>query len=316
MPADRSISVVIPLYNEEESLRELYSLLSQYLSPWDKCEIIFVDDGSTDGSFQVLKSLHQQDHRIRVISFRKNFGKSAALDAGFRAAKGDYIITMDADLQDDPAEIPNLIAKIEEGYDLVSGWKKKRRDPISKTIPSRLFNRITGWFTGLRIHDFNCGLKAYRREVVERLPVYGELHRFLPALAHLDGFRVGEIPVKHHARKFGKSKFGVSRFINGFLDLITVLFLGRYMKKPLHLFGIAGAVFILAGFVILAYLTWGWLHGIWIGNRPIFFLGILLLIFGAQSFSIGLLGELFTRMQIERREYSIKSSLGFDADRA
>lgn len=314
MADEITISAVVPLLNEEESLPELHQRLSDSLTSLDNWEIIFVDDGSTDRSLDVLKGLHQKDTHVRVISFRKNYGKSAALNAGFSAARGRYVVTLDADLQDDPAEIPNLVRKIEEGYDLVSGWKKKRYDPISKTVPSRIFNLVTGVLSGLRLHDFNCGLKIYRREVVEKLPVYGELHRFLPAIAHWDGFRVGEMPVKHHHRKYGRTKFGPSRFIRGFLDLLTVEFMVRYAKKPMHLFGLAGVLLTLAGFVILAYLTWGWLHGIWIGDRPIFFLGILLVVFGAQSFSVGLLSELLTRSLAERRDYSFRLLLGFDRE--
>lgn len=312
MTDDKAISVVVPLLNEEESLTELVDLLKENLAPLGSWEVIFVDDGSTDRSFQVLEDLHRQDPRVKAISFRKNYGKSAALNAGFLAAKGRYVITLDADLQDDPNEIPSLICKIEEGYDLVSGWKKKRFDPITKTIPSKLFNFVTGVLTGLRIHDFNCGLKAYRREVIERLAVYGEMHRFLPALAHWDGFKVSELPVQHHPRKYGKTKFGPSRFLNGFLDLLTIQFLVRYKKRPMHLFGLAGFILSLVGFVILAYLTWGWLHGIWIGNRPIFFLGFLLVVFGAQSFSLGLIGELLTRSFTDRQEYEIRLQLGID----
>ncbi len=315
MGSEIHITVVVPLLNEEESLPELHRQLAANLAPYGEYEIIFVDDGSRDRSLEVLKELRTQDARVRLISFRKNFGKSAALNMGFSLARGRYVITMDADLQDDPAEIPNLLAKLEAGYDLVSGWKKKRHDPLTKTLPSRLFNFVTGVMSGLRIHDFNCGLKAYKLDVVQRLPVYGELHRFLPALAHWEGFKVGEIPVQHHARRFGRTKFGASRFLAGFLDLITVLFLVRYNKKPLHLFGITGIIFTFAGTLILAYLTWGWFHGIWIGDRPIFFLGFLLMVFGAQSFSLGLLGEMISRSQAEARDYSCKLMLGFEEDK-
>lgn len=312
MADDIVISAVVPLFNEAESLPELCQQLEANLTPFGDYEIIFIDDGSRDGSLEVLKQLHQQNPRVKVISFRKNFGKSAALSVGFQAARGRYLVTLDADLQDDPGEIPNLIRKLEEGYDLVSGWKKKRYDPPSKTIPSKLFNFVTGLVSGLRIHDFNCGLKAYRQEVVEKLPVYGELHRFLPALAHWEGFRVSELPVQHRPRKYGRTKFGPSRFLNGFLDLLSVLLLSRYLRKPMHLFGIAGILLILVGIIILAYLTWGWINGIWIGDRPLFFLGILLVVFGAQAFSLGLLGEMMTRAQADRREYTCKLLLGFE----
>jgi glycosyltransferase involved in cell wall biosynthesis len=308
------LSVVVPLFNEEHSLRELYAELRDQLTPLGEWEIIFVEDGSRDGSLEVLSELHTTDPKVRVMSFRKNYGKSAALNAGFGAARGDLIVTLDADLQDDPAEIPHLMEKLNEGYDLVSGWKKKRRDPLSKTLPSRLFNLVTGLLSGLRLHDFNCGLKIYRREVVERLPVYGEMHRFLPALAHWEGFRVGELPVRHRPRKYGRSKFGASRLIKGALDLLSVLFLTRFAKKPMHLFGLAGLLLTFAGWIILAYLTWGWLHGIWIGDRPLFFLGILLVVFGAQAFSLGLIGELLTRSQVDRKEYSFRMLLGFDQE--
>jgi glycosyltransferase involved in cell wall biosynthesis len=303
------VSAVTPLYNEVDSLPELHQLLTQYLSGLGQYEIIFIDDGSNDGSLEVLQRLYADDPHVRAISFRKNFGKSAALSMGFQMARGKYVVTLDADLQDDPAEIPNLIRKLEEGHDLVSGWKKKRHDPPSKTIPSKFFNFVTGLVSGLRIHDFNCGLKAYRRDVVKSLPVYGELHRFLPALAHWEGFRVSEIPVKHHARKYGRTKFGPSRFLNGFLDMLSVLLLSRYVKKPMHLFGLAGIVLTFIGIMILIYLTWGWINGIPIGNRPLFFMGILLVVFGAQAFSLGLLGEMMTRQMAHRREYSLKQVL-------
>jgi glycosyltransferase involved in cell wall biosynthesis len=309
-----TLSAVVPLLNEEESLQELYRRLADSLTPLGNWEIIFIDDGSRDRSLQLLQNLHANDARVKVISFRKNYGKSAALNAGFRAAKGKYVVTLDADLQDDPAEIPNLVRKLEEGYDLISGWKKKRHDPIGKTVPSKVFNLMVRLLSGLRIHDINCGLKIYRREVVEVLPVYGEMHRFLPALAHWDGFRIGELVVKHHPRKHGHSKFGASRFLKGALDLVSVMFLVRFAKKPMHLFGLAGVLLALGGFLILAYLTWGWLHGIWIGDRPIFFLGILLLVFGAQSFSLGLIGELLTRFMADRRDYSFRLLLGFDQE--
>jgi glycosyltransferase involved in cell wall biosynthesis len=298
------------LLNEEQSLRELYEKIRASIHRNSRYEIIFVDDGSTDGSFRVLQDIRQRDKgRVKIIRFRRNYGKSAALAAAFSLAEGNIVITMDADLQDDPEEIPNLINEIKKGFDLVSGWKKKRRDPITKTIPSRFFNFVTSFMTGIRIHDFNCGLKAYKKEVVKEIRVYGELHRYIPVLAHWLGYKIGEIPVRHHARKFGKTKFGLGRFWKGFLDLVTVLFTTRYMQRPLHLFGFWGIVFFTIGFVIDLYLVFlKFFEGASLGNRPLFFGGILLIIVGIQFVSVGLLGELITKshQQVERGEYSIK----------
>jgi len=308
------VTAVIPLLNEEPSLLELFARLEPNLDKLGSWEIIFIDDGSTDRSLEVLETLSGKDARIRIISFRKNYGKSAALHAGFKAAKGKYVITLDADLQDDPAEFEALISKLEEGFDLVSGWKKKRKDPLEKKLPSKLFNLVVSILTGIRLHDFNCGLKAYKHEVVKAVPVYGEMHRFIPALAHWEGFRVTEIPVQHHPRKHGSSKFGMKRYLSGFLDLLSVIFLVRFAKKPMHLFGLGGILFTVLGLVILAYLSYGWMHGIWIGDRPLFFLGILLMVFGVQSFSLGLIGELLTRYTADRGEYSIKQFIGFDQE--
>ncbi len=304
------ISVVIPLLNEEDSLTELTErVVEQLRKLTTEYEIIYVDDGSTDSSFSLLKQLKEKHPQIRIIRFRKNFGKSTALCEGFRKAQGKYVITMDADLQDDPAEIPNLIAKLNDGYDLVSGWKKKRHDPISKTVPSKLFNLVTRVLTGIRIHDFNCGLKGYRNEVIKAIPVYGELHRYLPVLAHWQGFRVGEIVVHHHPRKFGKSKFGARRFLTGFFDLLTVLFITRYRQKPLHLFGFLGLLFGAAGLAILTYLTVIWFQGQGIGHRPLLFLGVLLVIVGAQSFSLGLIGEMITSTRDQSLKYVIREEI-------
>ncbi|MBU0508919.1 glycosyltransferase family 2 protein [bacterium] len=305
------VSVVIPLYNEAKSLPELYERLADVFkrTGWTY-ELIFVDDGSRDGSDRVLKDLWKRDPNVRFISFRRNFGKSAGLATGFRAVRGEFVITMDADLQDDPAEIPALIAKLEEGYDLVSGWKKKRHDPLSKTLPSKLFNRVTGALSGIRLHDFNCGLKAYRQEVVKELPVYGELHRFLPVLAYKLGYRITELPVLHTARKYGKTKFGASRFVNGFFDLLTVLFISDYNRAPLHLFGSIGLFCALAGFAINLYLTIGWLNGLWIGNRPMLFLGVLLMVVGIQFFSFGLIAEKIVNVSERDRVYSIREDSG------
>ena len=304
-----ALSVVIPLYNEEESLPELYQTIKKVVDAQGLThEILFVDDGSNDRSLQVINGLRKTDPAVRVLSFRKNHGKSAALQVGFTHCRGDMVITMDADLQDDPNEIPNLISKLNEGYDLVSGWKKVRHDPITKTIPSKLFNFVVGLISGLPLHDFNCGLKAYRNDVVKSFNVYGELHRFLPVLAKWSGFRVTEIVVQHHPRKFGKTKFGMSRFLSGFLDLITVIFISKYTRKPLHLFGTIGLIAMIAGFAICAYLAVGWLQGQWIGRRPILQLGVLLIVVGVQFFSIGLLGEMLTHSIEKERTYVMRDS--------
>ncbi|MBN2029047.1 glycosyltransferase family 2 protein [bacterium] len=308
-----SLSIVIPLYNEMESLPELHSQITQVCEKNNiPFEVIYVDDGSTDDSFRILEAIHQRDSRTKVIQFRKNFGKSEALSAGFSVAKGNMIVTMDADLQDDPAEIPRLIAKLNEGGDLISGWKRKRRDPLTKKIPSRLFNRITSFMTGIRIHDFNCGLKIYRREVIDsiQMKVYGELHRFLPVIAHQNGFIVKELPVTHHPRKYGKSKFGLGRFARGAFDFLTINFLTRYQNRPLHLFGIVGSLFFIAGFIISAILTYEkWVLDKDLSNRPLLFLGVLLIIVGMQSISIGLLGEMITALRNENDQSHIKRHL-------
>jgi len=304
------ISIIIPLYNEEDSLNELTEQIVGVLEGLEKSyEICFVDDGSTDDSLSRIKKLREENQNIKILSFRKNYGKSAALSEGFKMASGDIIVTIDADLQDDPAEIPNLISKINDGYDLVSGWKKKRHDPITKTLPSKLFNFITARFTGIKIHDFNCGLKAYRQEVIKEIPVYGSLHRYLPVLAHWKGFAIGEIIVQHHSRKYGVTKYGWRRFFDGFFDLFTVLFLTKYRQKPLHLFGFFGMTSFTAGFVISVYLTILWFQGYGIGNRPLLFLGILLIIVGMQSFSIGLIGEMITNLKDEEGSYSIREKI-------
>jgi len=270
-------------------------------------ELLFVDDGSTDNSFRTLRDLKRGDHRIKIIRFRRNFGKAAALSVGFEHAQGNIIITMDSDLQDDPAEIPNLVRKIKEGYDLVSGWKKVRRDPLTKRIPSRFFNFVTARLTGIRIHDFNCGLKAYRADVAKSVHVYGELHRYIPVLAHWLGFSVGEVVVQHRARKYGRSKFGVGRFWRGFLDLLTALFTTRYFRRPLHLFGVWGMLAVLAGVIIDGWLVIEWFLGeTALSNRPLFLGGIMLIIVGIQIVSIGLLGEMISKTRQAEERYAIK----------
>lgn len=304
----KKISIVIPLLNEEESIRPLVEEINNAVNTISPDhEILFIDDGSTDNSLKIIKDLARTNKKIRYISFRKNYGKSAALNVGFNNANGDVIITMDADLQDDPDEIPNLLSKLEEGYDLVSGWKKKRFDPFIKKHSSRFFNFVTGLMTGIKIHDFNCGLKAYRKEVVKNIDVHGELHRYIPVMAYWKGFKVSEIVVKHHPRRYGKTKFGISRFFKGFVDLITVIFTTRYIQRPMHLFGFVGGLFFLLGVLVDGFLTYEWLfRSKFINNRPLFFLGILLIIVGIQFFSVGLLGEIMVHNSNFDKDYNIK----------
>jgi len=298
-----SVSCVIPVCDEAESLEALQRSLQAHLekavgASW---EVIYIDDGSKDASWRVIESLHAADPRVRGLRFRRNFGKSAALASGFAAARGERILTLDADGQDDPAEIPRFLEKLEEGYDLVSGWKVHRQDPVSKTLPSKIFNWVTRRVSGIQIHDFNCGFKAYRRPVVKTVHLYGELHRFIPLLAQAEGFRIGEIEVEHHARQHGVSKFGSRRLLKGAIDLLTVTLLTRYLRRPGHLFGGLGFVSGCGGFAILLYLSLQKvLFGINIGARPLFFLGILLFLLGVQLLSIGLLGELIISSRKEK----------------
>ncbi|HEX6123335.1 MAG TPA: glycosyltransferase family 2 protein, partial [Ktedonobacterales bacterium] len=299
----------------EQSLRPLYDALTAALERLGQSyEIVFVDDGSRDGSFTTLKALHDQDKRVRVIRFRRNFGKTPALVAGFARARGEVVFTMDADLQDDPAEIPSFLAKLDEGYDLVSGWKYPRHDPISKTLPSKVFNGLVGLTTGVHLHDINCGFKAYRHELIEDIKLYGELHRFIPVLADQRGFRVTELKVRHHERKFGRSKYGARRFLRGLLDLLMVLFLMSYMRTPLRLFGTLGLASLFAGIVIDLwvvadrYLPFGSHEEI--HNRPVLFVGILLMIFGISFILTGLQSEMIRHFAYRREEeYSIRQVL-------
>jgi glycosyltransferase involved in cell wall biosynthesis len=308
------LSVVVPVLDEVESLPTLYRELTEVLEPLGRSyELVFVDDGSRDGSFPALEKLHRSDDRVRVLQLRRNFGKAAALAAGFREARGQVIVTLDADLQDDPAELPRLLARLEEGYDLVSGWKRERQDPRSKTLPSRLFNRVTAWLTGVRLHDFNSGFKVYRRDAVEELRLYGELHRFIPAIAAWRGFRVDEVPVHHRPRRFGRSKYGSARFWRGCLDLLTVLFLTRYTRRPLHLFGGLGLVAWAGGGAVNLYLVGLWLAGARpIGTRPLLAFGILSMLVGLQFFCLGLLSELILSYQAARGadDVSVRCRLG------
>ena len=303
----KKISIIVPLYNEEESVHPLANEIKKVVNPLRiQYEVIFIDDGSNDLSLRKIKEICGNDRRFRYISFRKNYGKSAALQTGFKYVTGDAIITMDADLQDDPKEIPNLLNKLDEGYDLCSGWKKKRRDPIIKKYSSKFFNFVTRVFSGIKIHDFNCGLKAYRREVVNNINVHGELHRYMPVLAKWQGFTITEIPVHHHPRRYGKTKFGISRFFKGFIDLITVIFSTRYIKRPLHFFGFFGAVAFAVGLFVLGYLSVLWIQGQALSNRPMLFLGMLLTIVGIQFFAVGLLGEMLVHSTKADQEYVIK----------
>jgi glycosyltransferase involved in cell wall biosynthesis len=295
------ISVVVPVHDEERSVEPLYEELRAALEPLGRrWEAVFVDDGSADGSFAALTRLHAAAPNVVVVRLRRNFGKSAALAAGFRHASGDVVVTIDADLQDDPAEIPRLLAKLDEGFDLVSGWKTERRDRLTRRLLSRIFNGVVGRVSGLRLHDMNCGLKAYRSDVVRNLRIYGELHRFLPVLAHDRGYRVAELPVNHRPREHGRSRYGVERYMRGFLDFMTVWFMGRYRHRPLHLFGGLGLTLGAIGTVLLVYLTVLKLSGEAIGHRPLLTLGVLLVVVGLQFFSLGLLSELITSHHEER----------------
>jgi glycosyltransferase involved in cell wall biosynthesis len=304
----KMISFVIPLLNEEESLDALHGAICHAGErlPW-QYEIIFVDDGSTDGSPTVLQDLYRQDRtHVRVIQFRRNFGKTAAMTAGFARARGEIVVTLDADLQDDPSELPRLLDKLEEGYDMVVGWRARRQDPASKTWPSKLFNTTVSTLTGVKLHDFNCGFKVYRHEVVEEVKLYGELHRFVPVLAHWKGYRVAEVPITHHPRKFGESKYGIRR-LAWYVDFLSVLFLTTYLKRPMRLFGLTGSIFAAVGTVTMLYLAGVWLIEGGIGWRPLLFFGTTALVVGIQLVSVGLLGEMLRNATFRAEdEYAIR----------
>ena len=307
------ISVVVPVHDEERSVALLYDELRSAIEPLhEPWEVIFVDDGSTDGTFSALTRLHNSEQNVRVVRLRRNFGKATALVAGFDQVRGETVVTIDGDLQDDPAEIPRLLAKLDEGFDLVTGWKTHRRDPISRRLLSRLFNRVTSAFSGVRLHDMNCGLKAYRKEVVHGLRLYGELHRFIPVLAHYRGFRIAELPVNHRPREHGRSRYGVERYLRGFLDLLTVSFIGRYGHRPLHLFGGLGLLLGAIGSAILIYLTVVKALGHAIGQRPLLLLGVLLVVIGMQFFSLGLISEMITSHHEERVQERDRAELLID----
>lgn len=294
----RKLSIVVPVYNEEESLEELYDHIVENVQ---KCiqkelisefELLFVNDGSTDSSVDKMRAIRSKDERVHYILFRKNFGKATALESAFKNVTGDIVITMDADLQDDPIEIENFINKLDEGYDLVSGWKVNRLDPLEKRLPSKLFNKVTSKLSGVNLHDFNCGFKAYRREVVDSLDIYGELHRYIPVLAYRKGFKITEIGVHHNKRKFGKSKYGVERYLRGLFDSISVSFISKYYDRPMYFFGRLGLWSFAIGFILCLILTIEWISGIAIGSRPLLLLGVMLILLGVQFLSIGLIGDM------------------------
>jgi glycosyltransferase involved in cell wall biosynthesis len=317
------ISIIIPVFNEEESLPELTQWISRVmLINGFTYEVIFINDGSTDKSWEVISGLSHEYSQVKGINFTRNYGKSAALNAGFAKASGDVVITMDADLQDSPDEIPGLYQMITEGgLDVVSGWKKERHDPLGKTIPSKFFNGVTRWISGIQLHDFNCGLKAYKLKVVKNINVYGEMHRYIPLLAKWNGFsKIGEKVVQHQARKYGYSKFGLERFLNGFLDLISVSFVHRYKKKPMHFFGLLGSASFFAGFVITCWLIFEKIYRLSMGlsvreivDQPLFFLALVALVIGVQLFLTGFIAELMTSNQAKEPEYKIDQELNFDS---
>lgn len=313
------ISVVVPLYNEEESLPELMAWIDQVMSENNfSYEVVFVDDGSTDTSWEVITALKSSFAAVKGIKFRRNYGKSAALNVAFEAAQGDVVITMDADLQDSPDEIPELFRRIkEEKYDIVSGWKKKRYDPITKTVPTKLFNAATRKMSGIKLNDFNCGLKAYRSDVVKSIEVYGEMHRYIPVIAKWAGFtKIGEQVVEHRARKYGTTKFGFSRFINGFLDLLSIFFVGKFGKRPMHFFGSLGVVSFLLGTVMALWLIGVKLYHLAMASpyrevtdQPLFYIALVAIIVGSQMFLAGFIGELLTRNAPERNNYLIEKEI-------
>jgi glycosyltransferase involved in cell wall biosynthesis len=309
------ISVIVPLLNEEESLPELTSWISRVMDDHQfSYEIILVDDGSTDGSWKVIESLHEQNKCVKGIRFQRNYGKSAALNEGFRSSKGEVVITMDADLQDSPDEIPALYQMITRGgFDLVSGWKKVRHDPLSKTVPSRFFNWVTSKVSKIKLHDFNCGLKSYRGQVVKSIEVYGEMHRYIPLIAKWSGFnKIGEKVVEHHARKYGVSKFGFGRLITGGLDLASILFVGKYGKRPMHLFGSWGIFFFLFGFIVSFYLFISkfFFDKTGLTQRPLFFAALVAMIIGTQLFVTGFVAEMISRNAPNRNAYLVEKRAG------
>ncbi|MFN4082830.1 MAG: glycosyltransferase family 2 protein [Bacteroidia bacterium] len=321
--AEKQISVVIPFLNEDESLPELTEWIVRVMNENNfTYEILFIDDGSTDNSWKIVKKLSEENNNIKAIKFRRNYGKSAALNVGFHATKGNVVITMDADMQDSPDEIPELYRLIvEEDFDLVSGWKKKRFDPLSKTIPTRLFNAATRKISGIKLHDFNCGLKAYKSEVVKNIEVYNEMHRYIPVIAKWAGFKkIGEKVVQHRPRKYGHTKFGFERFINGFLDLLTIFFVSKFGKRPMHFFGVLGTLMFFIGFIVACLIIGDKLISVYSGSelprnitdQPLFYVALVTIIIGVQLFLAGFIGEMISRNAAERNVYGITSRIGFD----
>lgn len=316
------ISVVVPLFNEEESLPELTEWISRVMQTHGfRYEMIFVDDGSTDSSWEVINQQAKKYPALRAISFNRNYGKSAALNVAFKSCRGEVVITMDADLQDSPDEIPELYRMVkEQGFDLVSGWKKKRHDPISKTLPSKFFNKVTRSISGIKLHDFNCGLKAYNGKVVKNIDVYGEMHRYIPVIAKWSGFNhIGEKVVEHRARKFGSTKFGLERFIYGFLDLLSITFVTKFSKKPMHFFGAFGTLSFITGFIITAYLIIEKVYKVSqnipvreVVDQPLFFLALVVSIIGVQLFVTGFLAEMLTMKSQEESDYLVREKIGLD----
>lgn len=311
-----AISIIIPVYNEEENIKELFSKIEGVLNRMNKIyEVIFVDDGSTDRTFDILRELNKGNNKLKALRFRRNFGKSAALTAGFEHVQGDFVITMDGDLQDDPEEIPSFLEKLKEGYDLVVGWKSKRKDPLGKKLFSKIFNKMAAWLTGVRIHDSNCCFKIFRNEVIKNIKLHGELHRYIPALAYWQGYKIAEIKVKHYPRRHGKSKYGFARLFKGFLDLITVKFLMTYLTRPIHFFGQAGLILLSLGFLSgVATLIFKFILGMSLRSTQLPLLTVFLIIIGVQFILMGLLAEILIRIYYEPRgksSYSIKEKINF-----
>ncbi|HMV10779.1 MAG TPA: glycosyltransferase family 2 protein [Cyclobacteriaceae bacterium] len=328
MPKSKyDISIVIPAKDEDESIPELSQWISRALTPHGfSYEVIFIDDGSTDNTWDVIEKISKEDSHIKGFRFNRNYGKSAALQTGFRAAQGDVVITMDADLQDSPDEVPELYKMIKtDGYHLVSGWKKKRNDPLSKTIPSKFFNKVTSMISGIKLHDFNCGLKAYDKKVIKNISVYGEMHRYIPVIAKWAGFKkIGEKVVEHRARKYGSTKFGWERFMNGFLDLLSITFVSKFRQKPMHFFGLLGTISFLVGFVITAFIFWNKIDASLISkvplkraitDQPLFYVALVAIVIGVQLFVTGFLAEMLAMQSLSSRDYLVINKAGVDEDR-